>query len=587
MNLIASIPTTASCLPDREGIQRSQPEDPAYGFAQVLAANGGSLPPLPAAPMQGENAAGTGAAGEGSGAASEAATEQAAQAAQAPAVSAAADPVGEPGALPPSLILRAASLPTQLIEGATRPEREIPQIPAASDNVSDSGKGEIPFEILQAEVGRFGARIADEMPASSDRSSDRPPAVTSAALARTSPSLAHDPPSDPARSLNLFRPSDPPAGLRMKLAQALPPEGTEVGGGSRTGGETASGQLPSGEAPASARLGPAAVAEAGGSLRTPTVEAGPSLAEVARSVMRVIDSILTTGTGQDGGLKSGTNRPEPPHPSEDAPAAERGERRTAQPLATAEPLQRSAGKSVDAPEGEPRSPAPTPVAPDPAKALPDSEGRSRPGGETQLQNTQSRSEAAQDDQGRGPRSPGAPSDPRVDGQQSVRAPEGAAPGSPPAAENGNRLPESPIPVPRGAAESMTAQIAPERPPVAGSGITIRLDPDNGLAGYVRVRVRGDAVQATFVANDRETAQRLGNQAGELQQMLRERGFSEAKVVIQASAPIGSPDAGNQREDVPSSDRPDQDRRAPNNEGREETRERRKPDREARDRREER
>jgi hypothetical protein len=76
-----------------------------------------------------------------------------------------------------------------------------------------------------------------------------------------------------------------------------------------------------------------------------------------------------------------------------------------------------------------------------------------------------------------------------------------------------------------------------------STLVVPFEDDGGNAGRIRLTLRGDALQATILAANRETAQRLSSSLGELQQALGERGFSGARLTVRQA---GGEDAADTR-----------------------------------------
>jgi hypothetical protein len=80
--------------------------------------------------------------------------------------------------------------------------------------------------------------------------------------------------------------------------------------------------------------------------------------------------------------------------------------------------------------------------------------------------------------------------------------------------------------------------APGTPKNAGDRVMLQFSGEGGLEGRVRVAVRGQSLHATIVSPDRETAQRLQSEIGDLQRALAERGFTDARVAIQETRSTG-------------------------------------------------
>ncbi len=78
-------------------------------------------------------------------------------------------------------------------------------------------------------------------------------------------------------------------------------------------------------------------------------------------------------------------------------------------------------------------------------------------------------------------------------------------------------------------------------PTPQSSVTLQLTDQDGARAAVRVAVRGDRVQATIVAQDASSAQRLGLRAADLERALLQQGFLEARVRVEGGR-AGGPDS---------------------------------------------
>jgi hypothetical protein len=306
---------------------------------------------------------------------------------------------------------------------------------------------------------------------------------------------------------------------------------------------------------------------------------------------------LAVATAAEGGsiLRSVTSSPSPettPVPRGMPPVAEGSS--TPAPLLSANDRAASSLSGEQTWRGFARALAARGVtAIDPAGATAEGDGSSRAAGATpsvegQAQQGRDRGESNPHASGRAAsRQTGTTAEPASDRSQSFRMPEGALLDAPVAGAKGNGTAGSTLSPARAGGTQSLPETAFERPPATTSGITIRFDPQNGLAGQVRVTVRGDEVRAVFVADDRGTAQRLADSVTGLQQMLRDRGFTEARVVVQSPAQAETASSGERRADDPSWDRSDRERRTLQDQNQSDARGGRRSNRDDRDRREER
>jgi hypothetical protein len=142
---------------------------------------------------------------------------------------------------------------------------------------------------------------------------------------------------------------------------------------------------------------------------------------------------------------------------------------------------------------------------------------------------------------------------RGDAEAKLPAPQAAAPGPPRGAQGGGPIatalasgPASSYAAlqeaaqaaaqaaPATAAAATAAQAARAAAPAA-SHVTVHFAGEGGAEGSLRVALRGQTLQATILAPDRESAQRLGADLGDLHRALSERGFPGARISIQQAA----------------------------------------------------
>ncbi len=96
-------------------------------------------------------------------------------------------------------------------------------------------------------------------------------------------------------------------------------------------------------------------------------------------------------------------------------------------------------------------------------------------------------------------------------------------------------------------------------PAPGGQVTLQFGGEQGLVGRLRVSVRGAEVHARIVTSDPAAAQRMSRGLSELRHTLAQRGFTEARVTVQQSAPAESGAESARREDARN---PDERRREP-------------------------
>ena len=67
-------------------------------------------------------------------------------------------------------------------------------------------------------------------------------------------------------------------------------------------------------------------------------------------------------------------------------------------------------------------------------------------------------------------------------------------------------------------------------------VVVRLDGEHGLAGTIRLAVRGGLLRGTIVASDADVARRLEASLGSLRRALTERGFADSRLTVRTAAP---------------------------------------------------
>jgi len=153
----------------------------------------------------------------------------------------------------------------------------------------------------------------------------------------------------------------------------------------------------------------------------------------------------------------------------------------------------------------------------------------------------------------------------------------ATPGRP--ASLPGTTPTFPNPATLGTGEAMRAWEARVDGAVRpGEPVALRLEDAEGGSATLRLRVRGEALQATLVTSDSELASKLEQDMGSLQQALRTRGFAQTQLQVAhtgtATAGTGAHDARNQKESTPHHRPNDGDAGREGGELRRETRQRR-------------
>jgi hypothetical protein len=154
-----------------------------------------------------------------------------------------------------------------------------------------------------------------------------------------------------------------------------------------------------------------------------------------------------------------------------------------------------------------------------------------------------------------------PASSRRDAPAATRAdeatPRGVTPEAQPALAAGNAAPaRSAMTAARVAPESAppAPALAPDAEPTArpaADRVTVHFEGEGGLEGRLRVALRGQSLHATIVSPDRETAQRLRSELGELHRGLAERGFPDARIAIHEARPRdGAGAAADPRNDEP-------------------------------------
>jgi hypothetical protein len=107
----------------------------------------------------------------------------------------------------------------------------------------------------------------------------------------------------------------------------------------------------------------------------------------------------------------------------------------------------------------------------------------------------------------------------------------------------------------------------------GEPVALRLEDGAGASATLRLRVRGDALQATLLTSNAELATKLEQDMQSLQESLRARGFTQAQMQVTHTGAVSggasAHDARNQKEgpsDQPSSEYPRPNDRKPEQEG---------------------